>query len=183
MQYYIVRNGQQAGPFDVDQLTAEGLTPQTLVWCEGMTQWQPAHEIAEVSALFAYNQPPTQPIPPQPQQPTYSAPVQGQPLYGQPQQPAYGQQPIYGQPQQPMPETYLAWSIVVTLLCCMPFGIVAIIKSSNVSSAYARGDYAEAQRNSESAKKWCIWSAVLALVFSAIYCIYIFLGISSGLSL
>lgn len=48
-------------------------------------------------------------------------------------------------PMEPCPPTYLALSIIVTVLCCLPFGIVGIIKSSNVSKEYAAGNYAKAR--------------------------------------
>src|SRR6476646_91982 len=75
-------------------------------------------------------------------------------------------------PQQPAgqaPNNYLVWSILVTLFCCLPFGIVAIVKSSQVNGLWAQGRYAEAQATAESAKKWVIWSAVSGVVVGVIY--------------
>ena len=45
-------------------------------------------------------------------------------------------------PQQPVgqvPNNYLVWSILVTIFCCIPFGIVAIVKSSQVNGLWAQG--------------------------------------------
>ena len=53
---------------------------------------------------------------------------------------------------------YLVQSILVTLFCCLPFGIVAIVKASNVNSLVAAGNIAGAQEASAAAKKWC-WIA------------------------
>ena len=50
----------------------------------------------------------------------------------------------------------MAESILVTIFCCLPFGIVGIINASKVSSLYAQGNYDEAQRASADAKKWTI---------------------------
>jgi predicted secreted protein len=75
-------------------------------------------------------------------------------------------------PQQPAgqaPNNYLVWSILVTLFCCLPFGIVAIVKSSQVNGLWAQGRYAEAQASADSAKKWVIWSAVIGVVVGVIY--------------
>ena len=82
MDFYVAKNGQQTGPFSVEQLLAEGVTPETLVWCEGMAQWTPAKDVAEIAPLFAQ-------VPPQPSytQPTYQQPVYAPPVYG-PQRPA-----------------------------------------------------------------------------------------------
>ena len=54
------------------------------------------------------------------------------------------------------PKTWMAESILVTIFCCLPFGIVGIINASKVSSLYAQGNYDEAQRASADAKKWAI---------------------------
>lgn len=89
MQYYISNNGQQAGPFEVQDLIANGLNQSSLVWCEGMANWLPATQVPEVAQLFA-QAPPQQPQPQQYQQ-------QQQYQQPQPQQP-YQQQ--YGQPYQ-----------------------------------------------------------------------------------
>lgn len=64
------------------------------------------------------------------------------------------------------PSTYLAWSIVMTLLCCMPAGIVAIIFSCRVSSKWAAGDIEAAQRASERAQLWIVLSFILGLITS-----------------
>ncbi len=76
MQYYISNNGQQAGPFEVQDLIANGLNQSSLVWCEGMANWLPATQVPEVAQLFT--QAPPQPQAPQPQapQPQYQQPVQ-----------------------------------------------------------------------------------------------------------
>jgi Interferon-induced transmembrane protein/zinc-ribbon domain len=51
--------------------------------------------------------------------------------------------------------TYLVQAILVTLFCCQPFGIVAIVYAAQVGSKLAAGDYAGAQAASASAKMWC----------------------------
>ena len=55
--------------------------------------------------------------------------------------------------QQNVP-TYLAQSILVTIFCCMPFGIVAIVYSAQVNSKLKAGDYAGAVECSNKAKTW-----------------------------
>ena len=37
----------------------------------------------------------------------------------------------------PQPNNYLVWAILVTIFCCLPFGIVAIIKANKVNTLYA----------------------------------------------
>ena len=76
----------------------------------------------------------------------------------------------YGQPEQlagfsagslPMPKTYLAEAILVTLFCCLPLGIPAIVKSSQVSGAFAAGNYSLAKQRSAEAANWVKLSAIL----------------------
>ena len=37
----------------------------------------------------------------------------------------------------PQPNNYLVWAKLVTIFCCLPFGIVAIIKANKVNTLYA----------------------------------------------
>lgn len=55
-------------------------------------------------------------------------------------------------PQQP--KNWLVESILVTLLCCLPFGIVGIVNAASVSSKFASGDYEGSLRASQEAAKW-----------------------------
>jgi membrane protease subunit (stomatin/prohibitin family) len=63
--YFVAMGGQQTGPFDLQTLSAQAsagrLTPQTLVWTQGMAQWIAAGQVPALSAIFA-NVPP--PLPP-----------------------------------------------------------------------------------------------------------------------
>lgn len=54
--YYFALNNQQAGPFAVSALQqyvqSGQLTRETLVWAQGMAQWTPAGQVAELGGLF-----------------------------------------------------------------------------------------------------------------------------------
>jgi membrane protease subunit (stomatin/prohibitin family) len=64
--WFIAVDGQQVGPFPVDQLAAKvasgELTPTTLVWQQGMAAWAPAGETPGVKDVFGATPPP---LPPQ----------------------------------------------------------------------------------------------------------------------
>lgn len=66
VQFFVAVGGQQAGPFSpqqLPQLVANGnLTPETLVWKQGMAQWAPAAQVPELAPLFA--PPASGPVPP-----------------------------------------------------------------------------------------------------------------------
>ena len=63
-----------------------------------------------------------------------------------------GVQPVASVPN------YLVPSILVTVLCCLPPGIVAIVYSSRVNEKLRSGDILGAQAASKNAKLWC-WIA------------------------
>jgi hypothetical protein len=67
VQYFIYVNNQQVGPIDMNQLPqyvqSGQLTPDTLVWKQGMAQWAAA-KTTELAQLFAQATPP--PVPPVP---------------------------------------------------------------------------------------------------------------------
>jgi hypothetical protein len=79
---------------------------------------------------------------------------------------------------------YLVWAILATIFCCIPFGIVAIVYSSQVSGHLAAGNYEAALKASSSAKKWClaatITGAVLILIYSLVMLIPLVLAIIQG---
>lgn len=53
MEYFIIENnGQQAGPFSLEQLVQKAITPETLVWAQGMKDWTPAWKIADLKTVL-----------------------------------------------------------------------------------------------------------------------------------
>lgn len=185
--YYVDGNNQQQGPIDAAQLPAFGVTTKTLVWCEGMANWQAAGEIPELASFFAAKQPeiPAQPqmqpgTPAQPQmQPQAQPQVQPQTMninnFQQTQQPMNTQPPFQqpnNQQMPPQPDNYLVWAILVTVLCCLPLGVASIIYSVKVGSLYAQGDYNGAVDASQKAKKFAMIGGIGGLVFIIIYVIF-----------
>ena len=71
------------------------------------------------------------------------------------------------------PDNHLVWAILTTLLCCMPLGIVSIVKSTQVDSLWAAGDYAGAVKASEEAKKWALIGAVSGAAVVALYVVIV----------
>ena len=70
-------------------------------------------------------------------------PYGGQPYGGQP----YGGQQFGGSPYgapSPAPDNNLVWAILSTLFCCLPLGIVSIVKAASVNSLWAQGQYDQA---------------------------------------
>ena len=176
MQVYVIFNGQQYGPYQMDELRRMPVTPQTPVWYQGLPDWIEAGMAPATRFLFEAPQP-------EPSQ-TACADALPDPPYadcGPLPEPPYADgncdplpEPPYqmdgaGEPTQCGPEncqprrdpgSYMAISILLTIFCCLPFGIVACIKSAGVSDCLAKGDYDGAWRNSRSALTW-IWVSLI----------------------
>jgi hypothetical protein len=59
-EWFITREGQNFGPYALNQLLANGLTPQSNVWRSGLSGWQPAANVPELAGLFQVPPPPAQ---------------------------------------------------------------------------------------------------------------------------
>lgn len=67
------------------------------------------------------------------------------------------------------------------MLCCLPLGIVAIIKSTKVKELWLQGDHAGAQKAADDAKKYSMWGAGIGLIFVVLYIIFVVvLGVAGG---
>lgn len=82
------------------------------------------------------------------------------------------------QSMQIMPKTWLLESILVTLFCCLPFGIVGIINATRVENLYLSGQYDMAEYYSREAKKWTIWGLVSSVI---LVMLYLFLAVGASL--
>ena len=86
MKYFILdSNSQQQGPFTIYELKDRGINEQTLVWAEGMDNWQPAWQVEEIKRLL-FDQPAGTPPPPPHSTDSFSQTPSGQPMSPQPQQ-------------------------------------------------------------------------------------------------
>lgn len=194
MNYWIIVNDHHDGPYSVDTLVANGLKPEDLVWTEGLADWTPAGNILELAeamnlrdSMAATPAEPAAPVSaevieiveteaeapmeqeaacdaepaqqPQPAQQPYAAP-QMQTAYTQ----AAPSQAAAMTQAEPCPPSYIAWSIIVTVLCCTIVGIPAIVFASMTKSAYYRGDLAKAKRYSEITQ----WFIIAAIVLGAV---------------
>jgi hypothetical protein len=112
-----------------------------------MTDWVEARTVGDLYPAGATQSPATRPpplLPPSPQwQPPQALAYQG--VYP----PGYTSSP---------PPNYLVQAILVTVFCCLPFGIVSIVYAAQVNGKHQGGDHVGAMESSGKAKFWC-WMA------------------------
>jgi hypothetical protein len=75
------------------------------------------------------------------------------------------------QPATP-PKNWLVEAILVTIFCCLPFGIVGIVFASQVNSKYSSGDYSGALQASREAGKWTkigFWLGIAGAVIGILW--------------
>lgn len=161
--WYYARDGQQHGPYPRAELlrllTNGTVNPRDYVWTEGMPEWQPANEVPGLIRAETL----AQPGPPATDAGADEGPVTPEIVTATP-------------PSQQIPN-YLPWAIVVTLCCCIPGGIVAIVYSTQATAHAKRGDWDAARAAAEKAKLWLIWSAVLGAIASLVGPLLSLLGV------
>ena len=101
--------------------------------------------------------------------------------YTQQNQGYYQQNNFNGMPQKPVNWVpYLILSIISTLCCCLPFGVVGIVFSAKINSAMLAGNLEEAQNNAKMARIWIIVSFAIGILTWLIYMVLIVTGAVSG---
>ena len=139
MNWHYAQDGAPKGPVDEEAVRSEiargVVRPDTLVWKEGMPDWRPASEFFDFSGA---------PPPPPPLAATPPA------LSTSAAPPASAGVP-----------TNLVWAILATVLCCLPFGVVAVIYASKAGTANAAGDAEAAKAAAHAAAVWA-WVSFIA---------------------
>lgn len=155
MQWYYSKNSMQMGPVDAAEIRAKlasgEISASDMVWREGQPDWMPVSKVAE----FSDSQRVATAVEAAP--PSFGA----APLETPYTPPAKVESSTAFQPNIP---TYLWQSIVVTLFCCLPFGIVGIIFASKVDGLKAAGNTTEAITASNAARKWITIGAICGVV-------------------
>ena len=161
-KYFYAENGEKIGPLTYEELCSANISPDTLVWSEGMDDWKCAGDVEELDGLFSGDRsdvPP--PVPPETT------------LVFQEEAPAAN---ISDTAKRP-PKSWLVESILATIFCCLPFGIAGIVYASKVEGRFMAGDYAGAEEASKQAARWTKYSFILGIIYVIIVLIYV---ISTG---
>jgi hypothetical protein len=126
MNYYYTDGKERFGPFTLAEFRTRNITRDTLVWREGLIDWMPAGNLSELESLFIQNIA-QEPVP---------TPVHA--LHS----------------MADMPKSWLVESILITIVCCLPLGIVGIILSIKMETLWKFGEYKAAQMLSDEAGRW-----------------------------
>jgi len=101
--YFISTPAGRDGPFTLEELKKKNLKRSTLVWRHPMPDWKSAGELPELEELFSMTPPDFK----------FGAGSQGHSTFA-------GSKPV-------MPKSWFVESILVTLFCCLPFGVVGVV--------------------------------------------------------
>lgn len=145
-QFFYAHNHQQYGPCTLQELQTKNITPETLVWYDGLTDWTPAGKLAVLKDMFS-STPPVIPT-------SIHKPITDDPYKN-----------------HPKPNNHLVFAICATAICCMPLGIYAIIQSSKVDKLYYLKDFEGAQKASRLTKRISVFGIILGTLFVFLYII------------
>ena len=140
MKYFIVKDGTRQGPYTVEELAMQRLSPDTLVWTRGMPDWAEAQTVPELSGAIDHD------VPDVPDAGTQQAPIGEMappPLPGddemQPQKQYGGMQPEpttpvngnYMQAAEPKKKSSRGW--IIALVALVVLAVLVISKPSRSS--------------------------------------------------
>ena len=148
-------NGQPVGPFEPNELLAQGLTGSTKVWNETMPNWTPASDVPELASLL--NEPPSYPAYPSFPSTEVTHYVQN----------SYGEIP-------PRPEVSKGKSIL-GLFGVTPLGVLGLVFGGIANKKYDEGDYEGAERNARLARNFGRLGFIFFFVTWAIVLLFAFL--------
>ncbi len=81
------------------------------------------------------------------------------------------------------PKSWLVESILITILCCLPFGIVGIVNAAKVNSLYDQGLYDESKRVSKNAKRWAMYGLIAGIIYLIFLIIMVSMGYFTGMNM
>lgn len=152
-QYYYTDGKERYGPFTLDQLRRRNIGLETLVWKEGMPDWSAAKNISDLQSLFQAAD-------------TFQPPV------SIPYTPPYPDLP---------PKNWLLESILITIFCCLPLGIVGIINATKVETLWQTGNKDASIKASKEAAKWVKIGFFVGIACIGLYMLLVLFGVMAGI--
>ncbi len=154
-KYFYTDGTDKFGPFTLEELKEKNISRETQVWFQELGKWKPAGNVPELSEIFELSPPP----------------IAKTNLINNNKENINNRKP---------PKTWLVESILVTIFCCLPFGIAGIVNASKVESRFYAGDIDEANRASQEAYKWTKIAFWIGIAVAVIYLIITIIGVVSG---
>ncbi len=159
-KYYYSDGLDKYGPFTLDELKNKSIDRRTKIWFDDLGEdWKEAGSVPELKDLFRLTPPPV------------ASRGSNSDLLDHSSD---------GKP----PKSWLIESILATLFCCMPFGVVGIIFSSKVESHFYAGRIDEANKASADARKWTMvsfWVGIASIVLViGFYAVIFIVAATSG---
>ncbi len=152
-QFYYADGKERFGPYTLEELKSMNINQETRVWTEGWVAWVPARNLSDLQSLFSMTPEASMPVPT-----PYSSPMIEAP-----------------------PKNWLVESVLITLLCCLPLGIVGIIHATKVESLWNSGQRDAAIKASKEAAKWVKLGLILGIIGIALYIILLVFGVLAGI--
>lgn len=158
-KYFAFIDGNQQGPFELDELIEAGIRPSTYVWCKGMDDWHPASEVEEIRNRFRSHlqekQESTQHI--------ETAAVEEVPASeSQEETPPtterirFGRIPASVEPEPDYnvpPKVSMTLAVLSLLLCCLPLGIAAVFFTQKTVKTWQQAQNEADSQTKEELKK------------------------------
>lgn len=79
------------------------------------------------------------------------------------------------------PDSWLVWSILATIFCCLVPGIAGIVFAARVDNLWYAGHHDQAREAARKARLWTIVAVCCWLLMGLIYGVLMLLGISLGI--
>lgn len=155
-KYFAFIDGNQEGPFELQELVTAGVRPSTYVWCKGMDDWKRADEVEEIRSLFKRHLEVRKEPAPQVKEPVAAQqeePASQTPESGNPPEFRFGRIPASVEPEPDYnvpPRVSMPLAVIALLFFCLPTGIAAVIFTYK---AQKKWDEAMRQGSAELLKK------------------------------
>lgn len=171
-KYWINIDGVQSGPLSAEQVQEHNPGPDCYVWHNGLSDWVLITEVPELATLIQKSNLPAEAdeisplpsdMPPLPPHKTVAPPIPMQRVTPMPIHTLAPEQTKIDEPMKPVRAPF--GEAIVTLILCIPIGIVALWLAFQARTAIKSDDFVTAQRYNNAVSWMCIISAVWATIF------------------
>ena len=153
-EYWVARDGERYGPYTHDKLVEYYKSGEILPTDQVCRPGTQEWVVASSMSELSDNAPPAAPATAKPSAPTGVIPNIG-----------------------------LAGPILVTLFCCLPFGVISIVYATQVPTKVAANDMAGAELAATTARNWMTWGLIAGVVSYVLFlAFWLFVGFAGAVS-